>query len=276
LRAWAVIRLIGNMSDDSLESKGHEGLPPLTDEYLFAWQDGVVEVAKDILRTGKALQPYVFMMTVPDRVQDSIKPYLVTMSDYRAGHMKKMDWSKVPKTGVYYDAILPLIYEGSELYPLCIKYLIPADKQRAVDAQLADMARLFKMTEQKAKEIAVKTLLQTAGIEGKDLMARHIRQTLREAGAMAYIKIDDSWLKLSTTPHDGSSIRDDPEARECLICTMETHRLLRTVMVTYERRGNQRGQGKIRVFHTPQIQLTPREKKEEMGGRFMWMLDPPT
>lgn len=237
------------------------------EEFLYGWHDQMFETSKRILREEGHLRPYVWMLTQKERVAPAARPNLVAMDP-------------VSQSGQDELAIvcLPLSYDNDALSKIIHDHVLTQPARERYDMAHLIARGVAGYTEERFHGTMVKTFLESQRWCEADLVAILIRSTLKQMGAVAYVKQDDAWhlwLKDGEKRDPNVETRHDPRSTECIISELEWKGGMRVIVQPYHRRGERRGEGKVKSFGDPVVKITPRVSDGDGGGyvgRFTWML----
>lgn len=264
----------------------------MTREMLLEWQEQTLATAKEALSEDGHLTPYVFVMTLPDRVKESIKKHTRAMAadlsdleidgpDGLPG--KPVPWSDLSDTTPTL-AILPQQKTEEEWFAIAVDLLVEPEKRSVVETLVA-VGKSGGFSASDTRKRILKILMETAGLGEKDLLALHIRDVLKRMGALAYCKVDDGYT-MNVSPKEGETVeqarRREPgdlanaeQATEAIIVQLETPTFMRTITLPYTR--TKRNTGKVKEFGEPRVieSLRAADPNHRLTGRFTWMLEAP-
>lgn len=224
----------------------------ILDEAFFkGWQDDALQRARRVLRREGKLRPTVIACVSPDLVDPSViancKPF-----------DNSMEWSSATPES------LALIYLSGMLdYEMGLQCI-----QRCMPPEGRAMLELLRLAApgNAAKHLCA-AYCSMRGIHEKDLFAMVLKDFFKRTQALAYLKVDESWVL-----HADADRKDYPdnlenvkEAKETLTVFMETKQFSRIVQLPFER--TVRNTGRIASFGTADSTSFDR-----MEGRFTNLL----
>jgi hypothetical protein len=214
----------------------------ISDKFLKDFQDTMLQRARDNLRGDGFLHPWVIALVSPRLVADlDIQQKLRPMNDF------KKDMRDVPT-----DTLAMVIAPGHYTEELAFDFImrqLPPDKRDYMTLMLT-MTEGPKLTAEAQREMFCRGFLKVKGLHEKDLYAAWLKDFLTRTHALAFLKVDDTWVLKTSTPeaarkHTGN-LADNPDATEAIIVSMETKQFARIVAMPYEREA--RGEGPVKSF----------------------------
>lgn len=267
-------------------SDGNVGYPEhfrgIDEAWLRGWQDSLTATAKDIIYR-KRLVPMVFMLTLPERIQDGFRSKLKRVdSAVDSVTLDGVDYV-VAMLPDYVVAMLPVTYDWESMFDLATEYLVAKEKRPLIRVPM-EASKEFGITPEEGHRAMTQALLGLAKMNEQDLMAIHIRSVLKKVGAMAYVKIDDGYAlhvqgtseeEVTARTSQQTSLAHEEAASEAVMSQMETPTFARLLTVPYKR--TQRNTGKVVGFGEQKEMTARRDGKSpsQLSGRFMWMLEAP-
>lgn len=171
-----------------------------TEQFLCDWQNQIMDTAKMNLRRDGHVQPYVFILNYPELVPQDFRSRVKTMNPADSPLFAGADLVVM---------VLPLSYATSEIYRI-INEVILGEAGRARTEVLERAAKHVRgMTEAKVQETVVKAFLEARGWVEADLIALHIRETLKASRAISYVKVATAgrWSRSTTTTRTATASR---------------------------------------------------------------------
>lgn len=254
---------------------------PLTDEQLQEFQNDMFRVAKERLEEEGHLMPITFVLTRKMEVDQWLRSSIVDSSTWQP----PTDDGSTPMEFVF--LMVPCLYDDAKTLVHMIKYLSsnPVETSRIFD-MLISTAPAFGQGDPYKTIVKVFKQQNGGNIHNKDIVASFLKTLCHRTEALAYVKIDEAWYKAMEAPKDKKveslkdahelmphgSLEHDMEAKEMLMCYLETKTLKKHISETFER--EERDTGKILSWGKKDVLLDDGKNKHKLDGRFCHLLQP--
>jgi hypothetical protein len=227
-------------------------------EKLKKWQDDVLEVARKNLRKDGELRPVAFFLAEKMGLDEDLLDAAVTVGPTGDSLISLKDTDIKPANVVV--LALDLAFSSEDALDILQK----------TNPSIASIAPMLEMLQQvgrdkfnvkdPAKDI-VKALLRGSNMQEKDIVAMAIALFIKKTDAIAYIKLDESWMVEAKTKELGTmpmgSLENHPDSKEALISFLETDGYTRALIVPFKR--NRPKTGRI-------IGFDPTKEHEDVDG----------
>jgi len=244
-------------------------------ETLKKWQDGLMEMAKKILRQDGELRPVAFILTERMNIDEDLQQSALLLKDGDVlSNLANADEVKPSDTVV----LLVDLNIGPEQALEVIKSKMPPEMAKFVSSLEADGHR-FGITSP-ATSIA-KIVMQKLDLHEKDVVAMAIQLMLKKTDAIAYVKIDESWQvsakgnaeEVEKYRQEHGTLENHPDVVESVLTFMETEGLSR--MVTVEFKRNRPKTGRIIGFGEPMeiVETAETDPAHKSSGRFTHLFE---
>jgi hypothetical protein len=247
-------------------------------EVLKKWQDDILELAKKKLRDDGELRPVAFFLTEVMNLDEGVKKIAVALDTG--------DGSSEPKVADFSTAnpadtviiVLDLLLNSQQALEV-IKQTLPPE-QTAFISVLELQGHRFGV--KNPSEGLVKVLMQKMNITIKDIVARAVEIVIRKTDAIAYIKLDETWMveaKDKKTDDilkfnaEHGSLENHPDAKEAITSFLETEGFVRMVSINFRR--NRPKTGRIIGFDEAKelIETPETAHRERLDGTFAHLFD---
>lgn len=252
----------------------------LTDEQLQAFQDQMFKAAKENLERDGYVMPVTSILARRMEIDQWLRGTIVDATTWKPPN----DDGSAPMEYIF--LIIPCLYDDLKTLVHMIKYLSldPMETSKIFDVIIASAPKSELVDPYRT---IVNLVKQQMGItENKDLVANFLYAVCKSTDALAYVKVDEAWYKPVPIPKGkvaktareanefmpGGSLQDDMEAKEMLMCYLETKTIKKHISEPFER--DVRGTGKIVSWGKKEVLLDDGKTGQKLDGRFCHLLQP--
>ena len=245
-------------------------------ENMKKWQDEILAMAKKNLREDGALRPVAFFLTEKMSIEESMQRMAVTV------HSKGDQYVSLASDDVKPSDLVIIILDlalTSEQALEVIKQTVPKDK-----AEFISGLEYVGLTKGPPNSTAIlaKVLMERLNITIKDVVARAIELVIKKTDAIAYIKLDETWMveakgmkeeDIHKFREENGSLEHHPNATEAITSFLETDGMVRMVTINFRR--NRPKVGRIIGFDDPKevIETAETATSQKVSGRFAHLFD---
>lgn len=245
-------------------------------ENLKKWQDGILDMAKKILREEGELRPVAFFLTEKMSIDEGLQSSALMLKPDGDVLTNLANASDVKPA----DTIVLLVdlNIGPEQALEVIKSRMPPEMATFVSNLEAEGHRFGIPSP--ATSIA-KVVMQKLELDTKDVVALAIQLMIKKTDAIAYVKLDETWMVSSkgnekdilAYQQEHGTLENHPDMIEAITSIMETEGLSRMVSVEFKR--NRPKTGRIIGFGDPKeiVETPDTESKYRSSGRFTHLFE---
>ncbi len=254
---------------------------PLSDEQLQEFQNDMFNGAKKELMEDGHIEPMTFILMKKMEVDEWLRQTIVDASTW----FPPADDGSTPNDYIF--LIVPCRYDDNKTIVHMLKYLSnnPAMTSKMFDFLIA-MAPAFGQKDPYEKIVQTFKTINGLNIHNKDIVASFLKTVCKRTEAIAYVKIDEAWYKDAKLPEDSGvktlkdaqkyvphgSLEDDVDAKEMLMCYLETRTIKKHISEAFER--DVRHTGKVLGWGKKNVLLDDGKSDHKLDGRFCHLLQP--
>jgi hypothetical protein len=249
-------------------------------ERLKQWQNDVLDIAKKNLRRDGELRPVAFFLTEAMGLDEDLKQVAIALDKNSKGTFLPLtDASIKPADTVIVVMDMVLGYEQALDV---IKKSIPPD-QAALITSMEEAGHRFGV--ENPSVAVAKAVMKHFGMDIKDVVAMAVKLIIKKTDAIAYIKLDETWVveakgksenaasDFSKFTKEHGSLEHHPEAKEALTSFLETDGFVRMVSIPFNRNRPKTGRiigfGEVKEW----IEEEGNGDLAKMEGRFSHLFD---
>ena len=202
---------------------------------LKKWQDNVIEMAKKILRKNDELRPVAFFLTEKMNIDQDLQnaALMLNRSDTDLTNLANAEEVKPADTVVL---VVDLAMSAEQALSVIKAQMPPRDAAFVTALE----AQGHKFGAKNPSETVVKVLMQRLGIDIKDVVAMAVQLVIKKTDAVAYIKVDETWMveakgktedDINKFRGENGSLENHPDAKEAITTFLETADFVRMVSV---------------------------------------------
>lgn len=245
-------------------------------ENLKKWQDSILQTARKLLRDDGERKPVAFFLTEKMNIEERLQQVAVAFDANTEERMSLTSDEVKPSDPII--IVLDLLFDEHRALEV-VKQSMPPEQALFVTMLEAQGA---KFGAQNPTGTVLKVLMARLGVDFKDIAAMAIRLVIKKTDAIAYVKIDETWMvqsKLDNLPDkeaeeeilkfraEHGSLENHPDAKEAIMSFLETDGFTRMVSVKFNR--NRPKTGRVIGFEDPVEWIeTSDEASAKLDGRF--------
>jgi hypothetical protein len=245
---------------------------------LKKWQDNVMDIAKKILRENGELRPVAFVLTERMNIDEDLQKSALMLKDGEGVTLTNLANADEVKPADTVVLIIDLMF-GPEQALEVIKTRMPPEQAVFISA-LEAQGHKFGV---KNPSVGVaKVLMERLDLDIKDVVAMAIELIIKKTDAIAYIKLDETWMvgakdktgeEIEAFRRANGGLEGHPDATEAIMSLLETDGLVR--MLTVDFRRNRPKTGRVIGFGEPKeiLETNETDQKQVVQGRFAHLFD---
>ena len=238
----------------------------------------MIEIAKKILRREGELRPVAFILTEKMNIDENLQNSSLLLKPEDGEEMTSLANAEDVKPADTVILILDLSM-GPEQTLSIIKQRMPPEQAMFITA-IEAQGHKFGVSNPSVG--VAKVLMERLNLDIKDVTAMAIELVIKKTDAIAYIKIDETWMvaakdltgeAIDKYRAEHGTLENHPDATEAITSFLETDGLVR--MVTVEFKRNRPKTGRIIGFGEPKeiIESAETAPHQRVSGRFAHLFD---
>ena len=245
---------------------------------LKKWQDSVVVMAKKILRENGELRPVAFFLTERMNIDQDLQEAAIMLntSDKELSNLANAENIKPADTVVL---VIDLVLTPAQALAV-IKSQMPPEQSAIINLLEVQGRTIFGVQDPSIG--MAKVLMNRLNLDVKDVVAMAIQLVIKKTDAVAYIKVDETWMveakdktgdDILKYNKEHGTLENHPEAKEAITTFLETNGFVRMVSSCFRR--NRPKTGRVIGFDEPKeiIETDETRSEQKTEGRFAHLFD---